>query len=134
MKITIIGTLPPVKGPSDYCMEQVKALSKRVKIFFIDFKSNYPEFLYPGSTKEEGDKIKSNNNLEVRELLTWDNPFSWISAGIIAEGEIIHFHWWTLTFYLRPKILLRHLRLIKSKRLLKKYLARGRTLIKSYLR
>ena len=68
----------------------------------------------------------------VRELLTWYNPFSWISAGIIAEGEIVHFHWWT--FYLRPKILLRHLRLIKSKRIVKKYLAGGRTLIKSYLR
>ncbi len=36
-------------------------------------------------------------------------------------------------FYLRPKIILRHLRLITSKRLLKKYLAGGRTLIKSYL-
>ena len=36
-------------------------------------------------------------------------------------------------FYLRPKIILRHLRLIKSKRLFKKYLAGGRTLIKSYL-
>ena len=37
-------------------------------------------------------------------------------------------------FYFRPKILLRHLRLIKSKRLLKKYLAGGRTLLKSYVK
>jgi len=29
-KITLIGTLPPIKGISPYCQELLKSLSKRV--------------------------------------------------------------------------------------------------------
>ena len=103
MKITFVGTLPPIKGISEYCIEQTKSLSKKVKIDFINFKSIYPEFLYPGgSTKEKNEifQIKESENLKIRNTLAWYNPFSWIWAGLTSKGEITHFHWWT--FYLFP--------------------------------
>jgi len=103
MKITLIGTLPPIKGISEYCIEQVNSLSKKMKIDFINFKSIYPEFLYPGgSTKEKNEifQINENKNLKISNLLSWYNPFSWVWAGLTTKGEIVHFHWWT--FYLFP--------------------------------
>lgn len=103
MKVTFVGTLPPIKGVSEYCIEQANSLSKKIKIDFINFKSIYPEFLYPGgSTKEENETflIEENENLKIKNLLTWYNPFSWIWIGLTSKGKIVHFHWWT--FYLFP--------------------------------
>jgi glycosyltransferase involved in cell wall biosynthesis len=102
-QVTLIGTLPPIKGISDCCIEQVQSLSKRIKIDFINFKAIYPEFLYPAGTKEKKDetfKINLNETVKVRELLAWYDPFSWIRAGLSIRSKIVHFHWWT--FYLFP--------------------------------
>jgi len=100
-KITLIGTLPPIKGISDTCLNQVKYLTKDVFVDFIGFKSIYPEFLYPGSTKENSKsfQIESLSDLNIRNILTWYNPFSWIWAGISAKGKIVHFHWWTFVLF-----------------------------------
>ena len=51
MKATLIGTLPPIKGISPYCLELLKSLSKNIEVEFIGFKKLYPDFLYPGGTK-----------------------------------------------------------------------------------
>ena len=101
-EITLIGTLPPIKGISDTCLNQVKYLIKYISVDFIGFKSIYPEFLYPGSTKENNKSfvVESSSSLNIRNILTWYNPSSWIWAGLTSKGEIIHFHWWT--FYLFP--------------------------------
>ena len=50
-KITLIGTLPPIKGISPYCQELPKSLSKRIGVEFIGFRKLYPDFLYPGGSK-----------------------------------------------------------------------------------
>lgn len=102
IKVTLLGTLPPIKGISGYCIEQVSSLSKKIAIEFINFKSIYPECLYPGGTKEfdHGFSIKSNRKLIIKNNLTWYNPFSWIKAGLILEGQIVHINWWT--YYLFP--------------------------------
>ncbi len=96
MKVTIIGTLPPLKGISPYCLELVKALSKHVEIEFIGFKSLYPEFLYPGGTKVKDNEynIPYLKNVEIRNILTWYNPFSWIWAGLTLKGKVVHAQWW----------------------------------------
>lgn len=102
MKITLLGTLPPIKGISEYCIEQAKSLSKKIDIDFINFKAIYPEFLYSGGSTKEKDKafkIDLNKNLKVRNILTWYNPFSWIFAGLTAKGSILHFHWWSFTLF-----------------------------------
>lgn len=105
MKITLVGTLPPIKGISAYCIEQAGNLSKKIEVEFIGFKSIYPEFLYPGGTKEYNPefKIASNKNLEIRNILSWYNPLSWLRAGLTFKGELLHINWWT--FYLFPILL-----------------------------
>ncbi|MFH1827607.1 MAG: glycosyltransferase family 4 protein [bacterium] len=100
--VTLIGTLPPIKGISGYCIEQASSLSKKVVVEFINFKSIYPEFLYPGGTKEFDSEftIRADRKLQIRNILTWYNPFSWLKAGLTLKGQIVHINWWT--YYLFP--------------------------------
>jgi len=88
-KTTLIGTLPPIKGISPYCLELLKSLSKRVEVEFIGFKKLYPDFLYPGGTK-----VKDKNyiapeikNAKIRNMLTYYNPRTCVWAGLNGEGE-----------------------------------------------
>ncbi|HZX34015.1 MAG TPA: glycosyltransferase family 4 protein [archaeon] len=103
-KVTLLGTLPPIKGISDYCIEQARTLGLKINVVFLNFKAIYPEFLYPGGTKENDPSFRApeSQNIEVRNILAWYNPFSWVSAGFGAEGEIFHFHWWT--YFLFPVV------------------------------
>jgi len=93
----MIGTLPPIKGMSDYCIELSQAVSKHVEIDFISFKKLYPEFLYPGGTKDtdKNFKLNENTNIKIRSFITYYNPFTWAWAGLSAKGKIVHFQWWT---------------------------------------
>ncbi len=94
----MFGTLPPIKGVSDYCIEQTRGLAKHVRVEFYNFKSIYPEFLYKGGGTKENDPVfaaDSAPNLDVHSTLAWYNPFGWIAAGLAAKGEIVHFHYWT---------------------------------------
>ncbi len=103
--ISMIGTLPPVKGLSDYCAELVQALSEyqpanaedNVQIDFISFKRIYPEFLYPGGTKDPNKKFDYDKykNVHERSFITYYNPFSWAWAGLSAKSKILHVQWWT---------------------------------------
>lgn len=97
IKVSMIGTLPPIKGMSDYCIELTQALSRYVEIDFISFKKLYPEFLYPGGTKDNDKnfKLKKNKNIKIRSFITYYNPFTWAWAGLSAKGDIVHFQWWT---------------------------------------
>ena len=97
MKVTLIGTLPPIKGLSPYCQELLKSLSKNIEVEFIGFKKLYPDFLYPGGTRVKDNNYKTPEikNAEIRNILTYYNPFSWIWAGLSAKGEIIHAQWWS---------------------------------------
>lgn len=97
MEITILGTLPPIKGMSDICLNQVKYLHTKLKITFIDFRSIYPEFLYPGGTKEISSTYNSPifTNLTIHKIIDWFNPWTWIKAGLLVNGSVLLFHWWT---------------------------------------
>lgn len=100
-EITLVGTLPPIKGVSDYCIEQTNELARKIRVKFINFSSIYPEFLYPGQGTKENDPVfrrPSGKNVQVLDTLAWWNPLSWLHVGFSARGEILHFHWWT--FYL----------------------------------
>jgi glycosyltransferase involved in cell wall biosynthesis len=95
--ISVIGTLPPLKGISPYCADYALSIAETVRVEFINFRKLYPERLYPGGTSCE-DLYPfdiSHPNLEVRDLLTWYNPFSWIKAGIVMKGDVIHAQWWS---------------------------------------
>ncbi|KQC11272.1 MAG: hypothetical protein APR54_02865 [Candidatus Cloacimonas sp. SDB] len=94
--VTIVGTLPPVKGISPYCLELIKSISKKTNCEFIGFNNIYPEFLYPGGTKitDEKDEPISVENCVIKNILTYYNPFTWIWAGLTIKGNIIHLQWW----------------------------------------
>jgi len=96
-RISMIGTLPPIKGVSDYCIELSQSMSKYIDVDFISFKKIYPEFLYPGGTKDtdKNFKIEENKNLKIRNLITYYNPFTWAWAGLSAKSKIVHIQWWT---------------------------------------
>lgn len=94
MKITLIGTLPPLKSLSPYCYHLSEALLKKIELEFINFKYYCPEFLYPGGTKEKKSYYKKK--IDSLDILSWKNPFSWIKAGRIASGDIIHIQHWQI--------------------------------------
>ena len=92
MKITLIGTLPPIKALSPYCYHLADALSKKIDLEFISFKSILPNILYCGGQKEKKDY--TFKNFRASNIITWYNPFSWIKAGLKAKGDIVHFQHW----------------------------------------
>jgi glycosyltransferase involved in cell wall biosynthesis len=92
MKITLIGTLPPIKALSPYCYHLAEALSKKIELEFINFNRIIPEFLYPGGTKEK--KTYYQKKINSKDIISWNNPLSWIKAGRAASGDIIHIQHW----------------------------------------
>jgi len=96
MNVTLIGTLPPVKALSPYCFHLAESLSQKTRLEFISFYRVMPEFLYCGGTTEKEAPTPCIQNVEVRNLLRWYNPFSWIKAGLFAKGDILHAQHWAL--------------------------------------
>ncbi len=94
MKVTYVGTLPPIKAISHYCYFLVESLSKLVDLEFIGFKKIIPEFLYSGGTKEKNESAVNLKNVETRMLISWYNPVSWIKTGLQCKGEIVHLQHW----------------------------------------
>jgi len=97
-KVTLIGTLPPIKGISPYCKDLLTSLSKHVPVEFIGFKKIYPDFLYPGGKSTEDDIKESSitiENTRILNFLTYYNPLSWVIAGLTCKGDIIHAQWWS---------------------------------------
>jgi len=98
-KISMIGTLPPLKGISTYCLELAKSLSKEIHLEFFSFRKLYP--VYPGGKIEDESSmlcLRKIKDLEVKHQLVYYNPFSWIWVGLTFKGSEIHVHWWTIFF------------------------------------
>ncbi|HUV39485.1 MAG TPA: glycosyltransferase [Planctomycetota bacterium] len=103
MKITMVGTFPPIKGISrTYCVPLSEALSRHVEVDFVSFSHIYPEKLYPGGTKELDDAWAdpASERLSVRRPLAWFNPLTWLWTGLTVPGRLLHIHWWT--YFLSP--------------------------------
>jgi glycosyltransferase involved in cell wall biosynthesis len=97
-KIAMLGTFPPLRGLSSYCLELSKALADLVKVEFLSFKKLYPGFLYPGGRLKDDCSfpITEHQNLHVKRRLTWYNPFSWITEAIFTKADLLHAQWWSL--------------------------------------
>ncbi len=103
VKVSLIGSLPPLKGISPYMMALTTALASRhdVDVEVLTFRSLYPRWLYPG-----GDPSGAACNeceiprARVRRLLTWWNPLSWLIAGLTLRGDVVHAQWWS--YFLAP--------------------------------
>jgi glycosyltransferase involved in cell wall biosynthesis len=102
MRITMLGTFPPIKGISEYCVPLACALGRLIDVDFVSFSHIYPEALYPGGTKELSDTlpIPSAPGLVVRRVLDWFNPLGWLWTGLTAPGSLLHVQWWT--YFLSP--------------------------------
>lgn len=98
LKVTLIGSLPPIKGVSPYTSHLLQSLADDpgLEIEFIGFSSIYPRGLYPG-----GDPVDRSlrppqyHGVAVRNILAWYNPLSWIWAGLTLKGDVVHAQWWS---------------------------------------
>ncbi len=98
LSVTMLGTLPPLRGVAPYTRHLVEGLEAvdELDIDFIDFASLYPSRLYPG-----GDPLDRNGGrpsfrrARVRRLLAWYNPLSWVWAGLSPRGRVVHAQWWS---------------------------------------
>ena len=94
----MLGTLPPLRGLSSYCLELAPALASLVPVEFISFKKLYPGFLYPGGRLKEDHSFPDVNHerLKINRRLTWYNPFSWMREALFTEADLLHAQWWSL--------------------------------------
>lgn len=96
-RITIVGTLPPLKAISGYCEGLAMALARRTRVEFLSFRALYPAALYPGhSPSDDTQPAPHHENLEIITRLAWYNPFSWFAAGLRSRGEVVSIQWWSL--------------------------------------
>jgi len=97
-KIAMLGTFPPLRGLSSYCLEIASALGKLINVEFISFKKIYPGFLYPGGDLKEDHTFPAatSKGLRVRRRLTWYNPLTWFAEAVLPQAELLHAQWWSL--------------------------------------
>jgi glycosyltransferase involved in cell wall biosynthesis len=117
MKITMLGTLPPIIGISPYCVHLANSLSKLTDLDFLDFKSfSKKSTKFDRETKiDEEFYIGILNKFNTRKTLIWGNPLSGLKAGFKLDGDILHIQWWicTLIFICFPLVVMAKLKKIK---------------------
>lgn len=94
MKVTFIGTFPPLKNISPYCFFLAKSLSKKVDLEIIGFNAPYPNFLYSGGGKEKLSTKCIIKDTPIKNIIKWYNPLSWIKTGMKAKGSVVHIQHW----------------------------------------
>jgi glycosyltransferase involved in cell wall biosynthesis len=94
----MLGSWPPLRGLSSYCLEIASALARRVNVEFISFKKIYPAFLYPGGGLKDDDSFPSPGakGLRIRRRLTWYNPLTWMAEAVFVKADLLHAQWWSL--------------------------------------
>lgn len=96
--VSIVGSLPPVKGVSAYTLSLLEALDEdgRLELNFVGFRGIYPHWAYPGGKPVEPNaKTPLLMGVQTRRPLSWYNPFSWIWAGLRMRGRVVHAQWWS---------------------------------------
>ncbi|MDY7039131.1 MAG: glycosyltransferase family 4 protein [Thermodesulfobacteriota bacterium] len=96
--IAMLGSLPPLRALSSYCLELASAIADLGRFQFISFKKIYPALLYPGGDLRDDPTfpVQMHPNLKVKRRLTWYNPMTWIIEGVRTNGELLHAQWWSL--------------------------------------
>ncbi len=96
--VAMLGTLPPLRGLSSYCLELASAMADLARVEFISFKKLYPGFLYPGGRLKEDHSFPQINHkrLQISRRLTWYNPLSWMREALFTRADLLHAQWWSL--------------------------------------
>jgi glycosyltransferase involved in cell wall biosynthesis len=94
----MLGSFPPLRGLSSYCLELALALADRVQVEFISFKKLYPGFIYPGGDLKNDYTYPTifHQGLTISRRLTWYNPISWITEAVFSKTDLLHAQWWSL--------------------------------------
>jgi glycosyltransferase involved in cell wall biosynthesis len=96
--VAILGSFPPLRALSNYCLALTRALTTDRQIVFLSFKAIYPSFLYPGRKLKEDNTFElfESHKLKVFRRLTWYNPLTWIKAALTTPAGLLHAQWWSL--------------------------------------
>lgn len=101
MNVTMLSSLPPQKGVTPYTIQLLDALSRfpNISIDALGFSSLYPRRFFPGG---DVDNVGANTAVPVpcRRILNWWNPVSWVRAGRLKRGGVLHGQWWS--WFLAP--------------------------------
>jgi glycosyltransferase involved in cell wall biosynthesis len=96
LKIIHIGPVYPYRGGiSHYVASLTKTLSKDYEVEVISFRSQFPKWLYPGSSDK--DPSHQKHEVEAEYLLSPLDPLSWMKTiRTIQENhpDFIIIHWW----------------------------------------
>ena len=99
--ISMIGTLPPLKGDEYYDLYLSSSIARHEIVQFVNFEKLYPSFLYPGGDKDSGFVLRIPDNVFIETFIKWYNPFSWVKAAFRVKGRVVHLQWWSLaTFFI----------------------------------
>ncbi len=95
--ITLLGSFPPLRAISSYCLELTRSLSQHVGIDFLSFRHLYPRFLYPGDGLQNDPSFPELRlpGVTVHRFLDWYNPISWVRAGLSGQTQLLHAQWWS---------------------------------------
>lgn len=99
IRATLIGSLPPMKGISQYCLALCNALSDIADVDFFSFKKLYPEFLYPGGRDKDDSYSDYTVKCDRRNTLHGYNPLTWVKAALACKGDVIHVQWWSYVLF-----------------------------------
>jgi len=96
-KVAMLGSLPPLRALSSYCLALTMAMADLCHVEFLSFKKIYPAFLYPGGDLKDDNTYPpiDNPRINIRRRLTWYNPLTWMMEGLAGQGELLHAQWWT---------------------------------------
>lgn len=99
MKIILVGPAYPYRGGIAQSQAILfQHLSKDNDVSIVNFKRQYPGFLFPGKSQfEEGEDVFGIPAEKNKRLIDILNPFSWISTGIkIArqKPDVVIFSYW----------------------------------------
>ena len=100
-RVAILGTLPPLRGLSSYCLELALSMAALTEVEFISFKKLYPEAIYPGGALKEDHSFPSAGHpgLKTGRRLTWYNPLTWLREGFRGRCALLHAQWWSLFLF-----------------------------------
>ncbi len=102
IKIAMLGSFPPLRGISSYCLELATSIADRnFQIEFISFNRIYPQFLYPGNDLVDDNTFPAIDQkyLSVKRKLNWYDPSSWILESLRSKADLLHLQWWSLPLW-----------------------------------
>jgi glycosyltransferase involved in cell wall biosynthesis len=100
--IAMLGSLPPLRALSSYCLEFSMSMADLTRVCFLSFRKIYPAFLYPGGSLQDDHTFPKivHERLHIRRFLTWYNPLTWLIEGFFTKADLLHAQWWSLPLFM----------------------------------